>query len=126
MKNQIVLLLIILISAIALTAATINQRMQEEGALEIQTIMRLISLDVQTINEGIFTRNFELIEQGAAAINAHPPLSEKSRKLVQETLGDRMLAFGQFDNLVHSRADSIKKAAAKKDMNQVLSQYQTL
>lgn len=126
MKNKIVLLLIILISAMALTAVTIKQHMQEDGSLEIQTIMRLISMDVQTINEGIFTRNFQLIEQGASAINEHPPLSEKSRKLIQETLGDRMQVFGQFDNLVHSRADSIKKAAARQDINQVLEQYQIL
>lgn len=79
--------------------------------------------DIHTINEGIYTQNFDLIETGAAKINDHAPLSDESRNLVMETLGDRMVQFGEFDNLVHSRADSIRDAAINRDMGKVLEQY---
>jgi cytochrome c556 len=79
--------------------------------------------DINMINEGIYTQNFQLIEQGAAAINQHPPLSDETRKFIQKTLDDQMPAFGQYDKLVHNHADSIKKAASQHDMNKVLEQY---
>ena len=80
-------------------------------------------LDIHTINEGIYTQNYDLIETGAANINDHAPLADESRQLVMETLGDRMSVFGDFDDLVHSRADSIRMAAINRDMGKVLEQY---
>lgn len=94
--------------------------------LELPTIMRMLIIDMHTINEGIYTQNFDLIEQGAANINNHPPLSTKSRELVQNTLGDRMDIFGSFDHTVHSRADSLREAAAQSDMNRVIDNYRII
>lgn len=90
---------------------------------ELHTIMRLLMLDIHTINEGIYTQNFDLIETGSANINGHAPLADESRQLVMDTLGDRMAQFGEYDNMVHSYADSIRAAAIQKDMGRVLEQY---
>lgn len=95
----------------------------DADSLELHTIMRLLLSDMDSINEGIYTMNFSLIEAGAAGINNHPPLEEKTLTLVKETLGERMEVFGSFDHTVHSRADSLREAAARGDMNNVLDHY---
>ncbi len=123
MKNQKLLLSILLISAVTLTGLTLNNRIQASNSLDLQTIMRLIMTDINMINEGIYTQNFQLIKQGAAAINQHPPLSDETRMFIQKTLGDQMPAFGGYDKLVHNHADSIKEAAIQHDMKKVLEQY---
>lgn len=94
--------------------------------LELPTIMRMLMIDMHTINEGIFTQNFDLIEQGAANINDHPPLSDESRSLVQSTLGERMSQFGTYDKVVHGTADSLRKAARNRDMNRVMKHYNVI
>ena len=91
--------------------------------LELHSIMELLLLDIHTINEGVYTRNFDIIEQGARNINNHPPPASESQKLVQEVLGDRMSQFRAYDNMVHDTADSLHNAATKEDMNQVLKYY---
>lgn len=88
--------------------------------------MRLLMLDVHSINEGIYTHNYDLIESGAAAVNGHASLSDDSRTLVQQTLGDRMPAFVEFDNLVHFYADSIREAARDHNMERVLNHYRIM
>jgi len=94
--------------------------------LELPTIMRMLAIDMHTINEGIFTQNFDLIEQGAANINDHPPLSDDSRTLVQSTLDERMSQFGAYDKVVHGTADSLRKAAQNQDMNRVIKYYNVI
>jgi len=98
----------------------------EQEPLELPTIMRMLLADINLINEGIYTENYVLIEQGASNINEHPPLSPKSRQLVKETLGDRMQTFGEYDHIVHSRADSLREAARQNDMSIVLKNYQII
>jgi cytochrome c556 len=53
-----------------------------------------------------------------------PSLSDESRSLVQDTLGDRMKHFAGFDQLVHGYADSIKQSAVENDISSVLEHYQ--
>lgn len=85
--------------------------------------MRLIMTDMNLINEGIYTQDFSLIQQGAAAINQHPPLSNTTLNLIKKTLGKRMPVFAEFDKTVHGHADSLKVAAINQDMTKVLEQY---
>ena len=125
MKNRIIVLLLLLISGSIFTGLSFDEMTQNES-LDLPTIMRLIYADIQIINEGIYTENFQLIEQGAAAINEHPPLSNETRSLVKKTLGDRMQAFGQYDKLVHDTADSLKEAATEHNMERVLENYQII
>jgi len=127
MKNRTRLIGVIIIVVIVLTGMSyfepiVNHEAEAESQ-ELHTIMRLLIQDIHTINEGIFTQNFDLIETGAAKINDHAPLSDESRNLVRETLGERMAQFGEYDHLVHSRADSIRNAAINRDMGKVLEQY---
>jgi hypothetical protein len=125
MKNRITILLLLFVSGSILTGLTFDEPTQDES-LDLQTIMRFIYADIQIINEGIYTENFKLIEQGAAAINEHPPLSDETKSLVKKTLGERMQAFGQYDKLVHDTADSLKVAATERNMESVLEKYQII
>lgn len=50
-------------------------------------------------------------------------MAEKSLKLVKETPGESMNAFGSYDHTVHSRADSLRQAAARSDMKSVLDNF---
>lgn len=98
----------------------------EPEPLELHTIMRLLLIDIHTINEGIYTENYDLIEQGAGNINNHPPLAPESRQLVQETLGERMAQFGAYDKVVHGHADSLRIAAIDKDMGRIRDHYRII
>lgn len=126
MKNRIIFTSILVVSMVLLTCMTLGNSRHIDDSLELHTIMRLIMMDVHEINEGIYTENYNLIENGAAGINNHPPLSDESRKLVQETLGNDMAAFSRFDDMVHARADSIRLAAEKQEMDQVLRHYRVM
>jgi len=125
MKNRITVLLLLFVSVSIFTGLTFDESTQDKS-MDLPTIMRLIYADIQIINEGIYTENFQLIEQGAAAINEHPPLSDETRSLVKKTLGERMQAFGQYDKLVHDTADSLKEAATEHNMERVLEKYQII
>lgn len=98
----------------------------EPEPLELHTIMRLLLIDIHTINEGIYTENYDLIEQGAGNINNHPSLAPESRQLVQETLSERMSQFGAYDKVVHGTADSLREAARNQDMNRVMQHYNVI
>jgi hypothetical protein len=124
MKNRILFVVILIVSLLLLTGLTLSNKLQIDEPLELHTIMRLIMMDIHTINEGIYTQNFDLIASGAASINDHPSLSDESRSLVQETLGNRMDHFAGIDQLVHGYADSIKQSAVENDMSGVLDYYQ--
>lgn len=128
MKKRIQLFAFLILSFIGFTALTAYNNMPEpqepEEPLTLQSIMRLISANMGIISEGIFTEDYHLIEQGAAAINDHPPLSPVSLNLVKSTLGPRMESFQQYDKIVHGYADTIKVAAQQKNMQKVLDSYQ--
>ncbi len=126
MKNRIFILIIFTVSVLLMTGLTLGNKQQAEEPMELHSIMRLIMMHVHTINEGIYLQNYRLVEKGAADINDHPPLSENSRALVQETLGDEMPAFGAFDEIVHGHADSIRVSAEKHDMEGVLQHYRIM
>jgi hypothetical protein len=125
MSKQIKLLIVITATALSFTGLT-QVNSTNQNSPDLPTIMRLIYADIQIINEGIYTENYALIEQGAAAINEHPPLSDETKSLVKKTLGERMQAFGQYDKLVHDTADSLKVAATERNMESVLEKYQII
>ncbi len=94
-----------------------------EQTRELHTIMRLLLQNIHTVNEGVYTENYDLIIHGAQKINDHPPLADESRELIRSVLGDRMSVFGSFDNTVHGHADSLVAAAEAKEMDRVLRHY---
>lgn len=104
----------------------VDEVQQQSESLELHTIMRLLMIDMHTINEGIYTQNFDLIESGAVNINQHPALAPESRQIVTETLGERMEQFGSYDGVVHHTADSLRQAAEDEDIGKVMEHYRVI
>ncbi|MEX0905650.1 MAG: hypothetical protein WD604_16445 [Balneolaceae bacterium] len=126
MTNRIKLLVTSVFLVLLITGATFYSNDQQDDSMELHSIMRLIMMDIHTINEGIYTQNYALIEQGAQNINEHPPLAPETRQLVQETLGERMAQFGVYDKIVHDTADSLRQAAIDRDMGRVRNHYRII
>lgn len=101
-----------------------------EGSLnrpmELHSVMRLLMIDLQTINEGIFTQNFDLVASGAASITDHPQLSEKTLVLLEETLGNQLAAFEELDHRAHLYADSIRQASEESNLSRVQHYYRLM
>lgn len=86
-------------------------------------MMRLLLADMYTINEGMYTENYQLIEEGGTAIAEHPVMTEEDKSLIKSTLGDKMKQFVNYDMIVHHHADSIRLAAIQKDMDEIIRHY---
>src|SRR5690625_7069965 len=72
---SILTILIVLIAIYTYANSRQDQHQDEEHhthhvsrPMELHSVMRLLMLDLHTINEGIFTQNFDLIASGAASI----------------------------------------------------------
>lgn len=130
---SILTILIVLIAIYTYANSRQDQHQDEEHhthhvsrPMELHSVMRLLMLDLHTINEGIFTQNFDLIASGAASIVDHPQLADKTLELLEETLGNQLSTFEEFDHRAHMYADSIRQAAEASNMNRVLDHYRMM
>src|SRR5690625_1437265 len=103
-----------------------HHQSHQGSPMELNSVMRLLMLDLHTINEGIFTQDFDLIISGAASITDHPQLSENTLTLLEETLGDQLSVFEGLDHTAHMYADSIRQAAEDANMERVLNYYRSM
>lgn len=86
-------------------------------------MMQQLLTDMHQVDIGIYTEDFELIEEGAGNISDHPAMTEKDKKLVKTTLGTEMEQFVEYDMIVHHHADSMRLAALQENMQEVLHHY---
>lgn len=91
--------------------------------MELIPMMRLLLSDMYTINEGIYTEDYDLIEEGGSSIADHPAMTEEDKALIKKTLGEEFKQFVKYDMTVHHNADSIAIAATSKDMQEILKRY---
>jgi len=99
-----------------------SQRQQPETQPLIP-MMRMLLADMQTVDQGIFTENYEMIAKGASGISDHPKMTQQDKQIIKKTLGKEMEKFVAFDMTVHHHADSIRMAALQENMQQVLRHY---
>lgn len=140
MKKRVTFLSILTASVICITVLAYANSMQDqhqhdahhphpdqiERPMELNSVMRLLMLDVHSINEGIYTENFDLIATGAASIVDHPELADKTTRLLDETLGPQLGIFEEYDHRAHMYADSIRQAADDSDISRVLQYYRMM
>lgn len=91
--------------------------------MELVPMMRLLLSDVYTIDEGLYTENYSLIEKGAAGIAGHPGMTMEDRELIKNSLGREFKKFVEFDMTVHHHADSMAQAARQKNMEEVMRHF---
>jgi cytochrome c556 len=86
-------------------------------------MMRMLLNNMHIVNEGIYTENFAMINEGGQKIANHPVMTQKEKELVKTTLGEQMKQFVAFDMTVHHHADSLADAARRQNMEAVLEHY---
>lgn len=127
MKNYLSILILLLVTAVFSVAW--KQVVKEKTAyvqpetMELVPMMRLLLGDIYTINEGIYTENYDLIERSGLSIANHPVMTESDKKLIQSTLQEAFKKFVDYDMVVHHHADSLAQAAKEQDMKAVLKHY---
>lgn len=120
MRKSIVILIIIGTSLIADVGwAQHNQ----QKTLPLIPMMQMLLNDMQQVDRGIYTKDFDLIARGAGAIADHPKMTKQDKKLIKKVLGKEIKQFVKFDMIVHHNADSMRMAAEHKDMQEVLDHY---
>lgn len=122
MKRIIVLVTVILCSGIIALGFVGYQQKQPETMPLIPMMQKLLA-DLKTVDHGIFTENYTMIAEGAKNIADHPAMTSEDKKIIKETLGQKIKQFVAFDMTVHHHADSMRLAALKKDMQKVLNHY---
>ena len=86
-------------------------------------MMQQLLTDIQQVDRGIYTEDFQLIAEASARISDHPTMTSEDKKLIKKTLGNEMKQFVAFDMMVHHHADSMRMAALQQKMQQVLRHY---
>lgn len=114
--------MIIVLSISLMALKSFQQKVQPE-TMPLVPMMRLLLNDMYTIDEGIYTENYQMIEEGGEAVSDHPVMTEEDKKLVKDALGEEMKKFIKFDMIVHHHADSIAIAARNEKMNEILRHY---
>ncbi len=109
---------------ISATAHDVSDKIVTKTTLK--HVMRGLLNDSQQISEGIFLQRYNQIEQAALKIANHPTPSIEIRQKLAKNLGAEMGVFKNFDIKVHDTAVVIAKAANKKDMKLIVTEYHKL
>lgn len=119
-KNRAMKKLSILISLSLLMLGGRRLRQYQPKTLPLIPMMQQLLSDMNQVNTGIFTENYEMIARGSHAIADHPAMTPSDKQLIKQTLGNDFPQFVKIDMQVHHHADSIAAAARNHDMREVL------
>lgn len=100
-----------------------QEKPKQPETLPLVPMMQQLLTDIQQVDRGIYTENYEMIKEGSARISDHPVMTPEDKKLVKETLGEQMKQFIQLDMIVHHHADSMRMSAIEENMQKVLEHY---
>lgn len=99
---------------------------QQPKTMPLIPMMQQLLTDMQTVDQGIYTEDFELIAKGAGDIANHPKMTDEDKKIIKQTVGQEIKKFVSFDMVVHHHADSMRMAAMQKKMQKVLNHYRVV
>jgi cytochrome c556 len=100
-----------------------QQRSTQPETMPLVPMMQQLLTDIQQVDRGIYTENFQLIGEASGRISDHPKMIQEDKKIIKKTLGKEMKKFVSFDMRVHHHADSMRMAALQKEMQEVLRHY---
>lgn len=122
MKKEIIIAVIVIFSGIGFWGFTAYQQQQPKTMPLIPMMQKLLA-DMQLVDQGIYTESYALIAKGAKGIADHPGMTQKDKQIIKKTLGPEMKKFVAFDKTVHHHADSMRMAALREKMQEVLRHY---
>jgi len=123
MKKHTSILTGIIICFIAVMMLVAMRQSTQPKTMPLVPMMQLLLTDIQRADQGIYTENYTMIEEGGRSIADHPVMTEADKKLVKSTLGEEMKQFIKYDMIVHHHADSLADAAIQKNMQKVLKHF---
>jgi hypothetical protein len=98
---------------------------KENNPPTIKSVMRSLGAAMNSLNDGIFTEDYDLIRESAQKITVHPkPKSQMST--IIKTLKFRIFRFKSLNNEVHDSALEIINFAKKKDIKGVLESHKVI
>ncbi len=98
----------------------------EKQQITFKKVMQGLLVDTQNVTKGIVLTDFALIEKSAKKILKHPKPDLAVRMKMVKALGSDMGKFKAKDDVVHSTAVSLLKAAQSKNMKAVTQAHQAL
>ena len=122
MRNKLYVIIILIISLLVFTAWSTTHQEQSD-TLPLIPMMQQLLADIQQVDQGIYTEQYSVIEEGSGRISDHPTMTPEDKELVKSTLGSDLNKFVEYDMVVHHHADSIRLAAVNENMNKILYHY---
>ncbi len=126
-KRFVPIACVLLSSVFAVPAAWAGGSAGKLGApLELRSIMRELSVDMEGVVSGIVAGDMAVVEEHARRVADHrrPPATEMGG--IVKLLGPDMPAFKGIDTLVHDGALGVADAAAAGDTRAVLEGYSSV
>ncbi|NGP88759.1 cytochrome c [Fodinibius halophilus] len=123
-RESVAVLLVVVVSSVSMIGWSYFQGEESQPeTMKLVPMMQLLLNDMQTVDQGIYTEDYEVIAQGAAGIAHHPVMTPEDKAMVKKVLGKEIKQFVAFDKTVHHHADSMRKAAVEQNMEEVLTHY---
>lgn len=91
-------------------------------ALPLRPIMQQLGSNMAGFIHALWIEEYAHMEEYAAAIAAHPHISEEELERIRTTLGEETAAFDAADVAVHEAAVRLHAAAEARDLDRILQE----
>ncbi|WP_138430967.1 hypothetical protein [Fodinibius saliphilus] len=123
-RESIAVLLVIIVSSVSMIGWSYFQDdSHQPETMKLVPMMQRLLHDMQIVDQGIYTENYDLIAKGGEGIADHPVMTPEDKAMVKKVLGKEIKQFISFDKTVHHHADSMRQAAVEQQMDEVLNHY---
>lgn len=126
MKKVTLIIAALSITLVSSSVMALDVSDQSVKQTTLKHVMKGLLRDAQLISEGIYLQDFKSIEAAAQKIACHPTPSAEYKQKLAKNLGAEMGVFKTLDTQVHDSAVAIAKAANKKNMKLVVTEYHKL
>ncbi|PEN12338.1 hypothetical protein CRI94_15065 [Longibacter salinarum] len=92
----------------------------------LRLLMVGLAQDMDRISTGLWHEDYDLMQQGAAAIARHPKIPPEQMKKIKAALENEFQAFVQYDKTVHKTAAELAEAASNENLSRVLDAHTRL
>lgn len=92
----------------------------------LRPLMMGLAQDMDRISTGLWTEDYELIEEGGQSIADHPRIPPEQIAKIKEALGSEFQNFVGYDQSVHDTALDLVQAAQARDWSEVLDTHERL
>lgn len=114
-----------LITLLFLCSFSVTLMAKDKESHTLKSIMIGLGQSMNSLNDGIFKEDYDLIQKSALKIAIHPQ-PKAQLPVIAKTLGKEISQFKSYDMKVHDSAMEIAKLAKKKDMFKILESHKVI